>query len=141
MRRISSSGQVRDTTCAKNSAVHNTVPLTEPNSASNDTLASSASTTAIAPKAPTRESFMMIKARSRSGLPPSPSKTSARPSSWKAPVISTPKAVPHTAATSGANTLDPSPASKSAVKAATSPPTSQPTPGKCPALARSMAGL
>ncbi len=33
-----------------------------------------------------RESFMISSARSRSAEPPKPSATSARPSSWKAPV-------------------------------------------------------
>ena len=84
---------------------------------------------------------MMISARSRSRLPPKPSATSAKPSSWKAPVSSTPAAVPSAATTNGVITLSGNKISSSQLKPASSPPTSQPTPGKCPALARNIAGL
>ena len=50
-------------------------------------------------------------------------------------------AVPKAATTSGVITLSGKNAKSSQLKPASKPPTSQPTPGKCPALARSMAGL
>jgi hypothetical protein len=100
----------------------------------------SASTSATAPKAPMRESFMISSARSRSAEPPSPSATSASPSSWKAPVSITVAMVLSTAATSAPATPGspmPMPTNTSAATA----PTSQPMPGRCAALARSICGL
>ena len=139
--RISNRGQVRDTTWAAKMPSTIQRGLTDPINANSDTLASSASTTANTPKAPTRESFMMTKARSRSLLPPRPSATSAKPSSWKPPVTMTLNTVPSTAATSGVKGLGGNHANNKAVSPATKAPTTTPTPGKCPALARSMAGL
>ena len=141
MKRMSSKGQVRDTTWPKKSARHINSELIEPSRASKATLASRASATAMAPKAPTRESFMINRARSRPSAPPRPSATSARPSSWNAPVSNTPAAVPKTATTKGASGVSGSSSSSSQLRPASRPPTSQPTPGKCPALARSMSGL
>ncbi|MCY1558807.1 hypothetical protein D9M68_957750 [compost metagenome] len=100
---MTNNGKAREVTCAANSAsAASHAPPPCASSASNATLLSNASTSAIAPKLPMRESFMISSARSRSALPPRPSARSARPSSWKAPVSSTPNTVLATAATQGA---------------------------------------
>ena len=141
MARTSSSGKLRDATCAANRPQHIASGSTDPTKASSDTFDNTTSTSARAPKAPTRESFMMTSARSRSLLPPRPSATSARPSSWNAPVSRTPSTVPSTATTSGAIGAAGNSANSAALAIAMVPPTSHPTPGKCAALARNIAGL
>ena len=74
-------GRARETTwLAKINTI--AVPSSKsPKAASSATLVSKASTKAIEPNAPMRESFMISKARSRSYDPPSPSLKSAKPSS------------------------------------------------------------
>ena len=141
MARMISRGKLREATWAANRPQHMAGRSTEPINASRDTFTSTTSTSASAPKAPTRESFMISKARSRALLPPSPSATSASPSSWKAPVSNTPSTVPRAAITSGVMAVSGSTHASTTLADATRPPTNQPTPGKCAALARSMAGL
>ena len=88
-----------------------------------------------------RESFMMASARSRVTAPPRPSAVSAMPSSWKAPVSHTVASVLSAAATKAPSAPPGSTRSAPHSTSAPTAPTTQPTPGKCPALARSMAGL
>ena len=73
---------------------------------------------------------MISSARSRVSPPPRPSAVSARPSSWKAPVIHTVAMVASTAATSAPSGPAGSQASAPAITSAATPPTTQPTPGK-----------
>ena len=84
---------------------------------------------------------MISSARSRCALPPRPSARSARPSSWNAPVSSTPNTVLAMTATQGAAGTAGRSSNRPHNTTAVSPPTIQPTPGKCAALARSIAGL
>lgn len=87
-----------------------------------------------------RESFMISSARARSAEPPRPSATSARPSSWKAPVSITVATVLSTAAANAPASPGKPIATPTNTSAAT-PPASQPMPGRCAALARSICGL
>ena len=67
---------------------------------------------------------MMVSARSRLTLPPRPSQVSARPSSWKPPVIQTVAAIDRPTATGSGH----SPAAPSSTAAPTAP-THSPTSG------------
>ncbi len=78
---------------------------------------------AAAPNVPIRLSFMMSRRRSRV-MPPKLSAESARPSSWKAPVMMTAAATPSRAAITGGRTSD-----AASTTAPASPPSTSPASG------------
>jgi hypothetical protein len=88
-------------------------------------LSNSATTSAIAPNAPMRESCMMRSTSSRCHAPPKASTQSASPSSWKAPVSSSVVVIPSSTATPGGHH-----SAAPQVTNAPAPPTSSPTSGK-----------
>ena len=79
--RMSSSGNAREHTCPKNSAAQAKATSKSATTTIKATLLISTNTSASTPKAPTRESFMMLKICSRDVPPPMPSAQSLRPSS------------------------------------------------------------
>ena len=79
---------------------------------------------------------MISSAFARVAPPPSPSQASAKPSSWKQPVSSRPKAVASSTASTGGKI-----AAAASQARATSPPISAPTAGSQRGVAAKRAGV